>query len=257
MSIEKNESSIYKQYPFLEEYKEHIKLSEIDIIWEWNYWIILNWPLERVYKIWKNSNFSQQLQKEYNNHIKFYIALEELKDKLDCNESLFIPEVAKKPKIIEWKLSWEDLFIYEMEKIKWKTLLSYLIKEELENQWLEINLSNYTDYSLEELYKQKTWKDIDELRNWTWVDIDNEGKKLMKSIQKWQKKWVWEQFPSYLINKYFPEQYKDISELLFKLKKMWYKHLDLHSKNFMITYHKNKPQIYIIDFWIVKINNNK
>lgn len=257
MSIKENsEWWLLDKYPFLSEYEDYLPLSKIEITWEWNYCIIINWPSERVYKIWKNSEFSKDLEREYQNHLRFYLGLEKLLETVKINKWICIPEVAEKPKIIEWKLSGEKLFIYEMERVNWKNLLSYLIKEELEKLGVTINFDNNTDLSLEKLYISKTWGNIDDLRNWIWINIENEGKKFIKSIKKWQKKWVWSPFPSYLFQKYFPEQYELISELLFRLKKSGYKHLDLHAKNIMIAYENKKPIIYIIDFWIVNINSN-
>jgi len=63
-------------------------------------------------------------------------------------------------------------------------------------------------------------------------------------------------FSMLLFKKYFPELYEEISEILFELKKAWYKHTDLHAKNLMISFDKNwDPIVYLIDFWIVDIKN--
>lgn len=254
MQINDDFNSWVSSFDFLDEYSDYF--SEINILWEWNYWVILDWGYEKVYKLWRNQDYSGSLRREYHNHIKFYMWFEDLKSK-DWNKQRYknfrIPEVARYPEMITWKISWEELFIYEMEKIDWSNLLSYLIKQELEKIWVKIDLNTLNDKQVEELYTQHIWKSIDALRNWLFIDMSNEDKKFMKQIKKWTHKSVWNPFPSLLFSKYFPDLYDQISNAIFDLKKMWYKHTDLHAKNIMISYNKWEPYVYLIDFWIVDI----
>lgn len=247
-------SNLYSMFPFLEEYKDHI--TNPKVMWEWNYWVVVDWWYERIYKIWRNKDFSDDLKTEYRNHVKFYMALESLKTK-DWNSrfpNLRIPEVIKNPFLIQWSKSQEELFIYEMEKIHWNNLLSYLIKEELWKIWIDIDLNDYSDREMEILYLKHIWKWINALRNWQYMDLQDSDRKFIKSVQRWVVKWVWNAFPSFLFKRYFPELYEQISDALFELKKIWYKHTDLHAKNLMISFDENwKPIIYLIDFWIVDI----
>lgn len=249
--------SAYQVFPFLDDYWDHIKDPEV--IWEWNYWVVVDGWYERIYKLWKNKDFSDALRREYNDHCKFYLWYEKIKSKTENENNpkyakLRIPEVLINPRLIQWKNSKEELFIYEMEKIHGHNLLSYLIREELEKVNIVVNLDDYSDREMELLYSQHIWKSIDSLRNWVFMDLTNEDRKFMKSVWNWVIKWVWNSFPSLLFKKYFPELYEEISEILFELKKAWYKHTDLHAKNLMISFDKNwNPIVYLIDFWIVDI----
>ncbi len=254
MSLNDDFNSWVSSFDFLDEYSEYFE--KIDILWEWNYWVVVDWWYEKVYKLWRNIDFSNSLRKEYYNHLKFYMWLEELKS-IDWNKDKYknfrVPEVARSPELVSWKISWEELFIYEMEKIKWHNLLSYLIKEELEKEWIQINLDMISDREAEDLYTKHIWKSINALRNWLLIDMTNQDRKFMKKVQKWAQKWVWNSFPSLLFSKYFPDLYDQIADAIFDLKKMWYKHTDLHAKNIMISYEAWEPYIYLIDFWIVDI----
>ena len=198
--------SAYKVFPFLDDYSEHIKDPEI--IWEWNYWVVVDGWYERIYKLWKNKDFSDSLRREYSDHCKFYLWYEKIKSKPENENNpryakLRIPEVLINPRLIQWKNSKEELFIYEMEKIHGHNLLSYLIKEELEKVNIIVNLADYSDREMELLYSQHIWKSIDALRNWVFMDLTNEDRKFMKSVWNWAKKWVWNSFPCYYLKNIF------------------------------------------------------
>ena len=242
-----------KEFIFLEEYEDFLEYSEI--IWEWHYGVVVDWWFEKIYKIWKNEEYSRELRWEYEKHFEFYNALQSIKNESSENmyKNFRIPEVAKKPISIIWKYSQDTLFVYEMEKIEWNNLLSYLIVDTLLNMWIEVDIRDYTDIQLEKLYKKHTWKDIDGLRNWLWVELSMEERKFMKSITKWAKKWVWEPFASVMFSRYFKDLYPQISEIIANLKKKWYKHTDLHLKNIMISHENWEPMVYMIDFWIAEI----
>lgn len=260
MWLEKTSSSIDSQnllsnFPFLEDYSDYLK--DAKVMWEWNYWVVVDWWYERIYKIWRNKDFSDDLKSEYWNHVKFYMWLEKLKS-IDWNSEKYknirIPEVIKNPFLITWKVTKDKLFIYEMEKIHWNNLLSYLIKEELEKIWIKLDLKDFTDREMEMLYTKHIWKWINALRNWQYMDLTEMDRKFIKSVQRWLNKSVWNAFPSFLFKRYFPDLYEQISQALFELKKSWYKHTDLHAKNLMISFDENNnPIVYLIDFWIVDI----
>lgn len=243
---------LLSSYPFLADYAWYLP-PETQVMGEWAYWIVLDAEkYKRVYKIWNNSDNSESLQREYTHHVAFYLWSEEVKSENPrIYENFRIPQINESP--VKFSSRNERLFLYEMEKINWVSLLSLLIKKSL---W--INIEWLSDYEIEKIYVEKTWLEIDKFRNWDYLNSNNtEAKKFIKKVSHWAKKSVWEPFTSYIFHECFPEYYDAFADFLQKLKKKWLRHTDLHAKNIMISYGRDwKPIFYIIDFWIVEIHRH-
>lgn len=246
---------VLKKYPFIENYRENIEyyfknweFKENDIIWEWNYWLAIRIPNWKVLKIAKTEEWAKALKQEVNNQILFYRAVEKLRTQL---WNSLVPDWFKIPLVVECPIKNKNSWYYsfEMEEIVWNNLLSYLVRDEIWKKWLDLPLLT-SDQILEKQYELLIWEDIDKLRNWYNIDIWLDWKKFEKAVAKWQIKWVWVPFTSYLFSKYFPEKYEIVANILYTLKKWGYIHNDLHSKNIMIW---ESWDIYVIDFWIVDV----
>ncbi len=210
----------YEKYLFLDDYREFFwELKNEDILWEWNYGIVIAWPgREKVYKIWKTIEASQELENEYKNHISFYLWIGENWNKWNIS----IPFVAIEPKKIRNK-NWDKLIIYEMERISWISILRHdLLKQYTkELEWFD-HLSDTK--LLNRLRKNGTLSETEYLLFYS------NGLRILTEN--------------------FPDLWEELRELLDNLKVNWIEHLDLHAWNIMIdTNHKDWPQIYIIDFW--------
>jgi len=225
------------RYSFLEKYRDILgeKLSEKDIIWEWNNWIILRHPSksDKVLKIAKEGKDIDKLDIEYTNHKDFRNVLKYLKNK-ESSELLSIYEVPTIYKIQDW--------VFEMEKVNWLSYKSLIhLEYHKDKLWDIINKKNLTDSELEKILEER-WLVKHPLSETLEDEMiakmtTDEAKNFLNQIYWIENLW----------DKYFNE---DIKPLLDVLEKNGFKHNDEHWWNFMRT---KDWKIYIIDFWRSKI----
>lgn len=222
-----SEESVYFKYPFLLEYRDYLGDIGIEqILWEWNFGVIVRWQTnEKVYKIWKNPEFSAMLQDEYERHIAFYSQLMLLKEdeRTRIAENIRIPEVAVEPLVLE---NW--LVLYEMELVNWMSL-------------------NRLDL-MTEFWDLLVWEDTDRLTDWDLTQLlQNQYNISEEEIILLSARWK-----DVLID-HFPQAWREVSRLLELLRSAWYEHEDLHSWNILISGEPDNPIIYLIDFWKSRI----
>ena len=146
-------NSLYARYSFLKkaEYDnlrgllEEAK-SDIELIWEWANWFVINHPTDwfKVIKVWKPEK--DDIAIEFQTHNEIFNSLVALREM----EWLGVDESIKAPRVIFHK---GDNFI-EMEKIKWQTFKTKF----------------YIDYYAEQL--QKLWMNDDVLSELSDADLD-------------------------------------------------------------------------------------
>jgi hypothetical protein len=228
------------RYDFLEKYRDILgdKLSEKDIIWEWNNWIILKHPSknDKVLKIAKEWEDIDKLDLEYVNHREFEEILFKLKSlykdtpKWILLEKYFVPNINK---VEKW--------VFEMEKINWLSYKNLVHLDFHKNNLNDIDNKNITDSDLEKIL-DKRWLVKHPLSETIEDEMmesmsTNEAKDFLTQIY-WIEA-IWEKSFS-----------RDIKPLLNILEENGFKHNDEHWWNFMKTLNW---EIYIIDFWRSKI----
>ena len=229
--------SAYKKYPFLSKHKEFLweNLSINDVVWEWTQALIIKHPTEsklvvKVAKEWKVDDLTQ----EFNNHEIMFRIINEWNDKWLISQKIKVPMITK----------WEDAWYFIMEKVEWQSLYSkalidyfwrWLPEEEILKMW------NLTDNQLRE-YLKLNHKADDSFINMIIEDYS------------------WDKLADLLwtSNKYRSAHWKiwwtELSTALDYIKKNWIMHNDLHPWNIMLDKNWN---IYIIDFWRIKLLNNQ
>lgn len=216
-------------YPFLVNYIENIKyyfwetwFTKNDILWQWDFGLVIKLPNNRVMKIWKTKEDSDKLSEESINQEAFYLKLIELREK---HWNKIIPNWFKIPIVMESPLKNDNWYYsFEMEFIGWITLRNLDIKANFRDklEWL----------SLEEIEKMND-TDLENFLIWKWLTIDE--------IVYISYNWVW------ILESYFKEKWQIVRNILELLKIDWYEHTDLHTKNIMLSW----DDIIMIDYWIV------
>ena len=229
------------RYSFLEKYKDILgeELSEKDIIWEWNNWIILRHPNKnnKVLKIAKEWENIDKLDIEYKNHREFDEILFQLKSLYKNTHEWLLLQKYFVPKIDKIK-NW----VFEMEKVNGLSYKSLMhLEYHKDKLWDIINKKDLTDNDLEKILEER-WLVKHPLSETIEDEImskmtNNEAKNFLTQIYWIENLW----------HKYF---IKDIKPLLNIFEKNGFKHNDEHWGNFMKTL---DWKIYIIDFWRSKI----
>lgn len=246
-----------KRFPFLSEY-EDVLLEGSEILWEWNFGIVLSGPKEKVYKIGRDKKNSDKLEKEYLKHYDFYMFLDELKEQEEFKElfqRFFIPEIPHENVIpVKGKVSWERLFLYEMEKINGFSLnyhhVCALFRDDVPSAMQDKIFSNESD--LEEYLINNDCNPWHVLRQDSLRSANYDGL-FPKGFFAWYDAEEINQFyrTVKLFELYCPQLKDNFIQLLIEMYYNGYRHIDLHGKNVMISYDKNKePIVYLIDFWI-------
>jgi hypothetical protein len=246
------------RYNFLEKYKDILgeKLSEKDIIWEWNNWIILKHPSknDKVLKIAKQWNVDS-LEKEFENHYLFERWLDKLKKELwwtkwyEKIKGFYIPKI-EKYKWIEW--------LYQIERINWLSLKSIVHLEFNKANLIDVpsNLYNWFNKSDFIEFFSKNWASkefIEKIKKESLTDNDIISflrEKWLKVYPDWNQ-WFKEKNKSYVekfIRTWFTNEFykKEITPFNDILKENWFYHNDIHWWNYMIWTDWKK---YMIDFW--------
>lgn len=225
---------LLSKYPFLSNYIENLRyyfwktwFSKRDILWEWNYWLVIKLPHWRIMKLAKNKEISDWLEIEARNQEKFYLAVSSLRNELWED---VIPYWFKIPFIMESPTSNSNWFYsFEMEYVEWSTLRNYDAKKFYSDflKWIEDSyLDSINDIGLDSILISRwiSQEEIDFSSSYSWIII---------------------------LEQYFPFKASKIKRIIDLMASIWYEHLDLHSKNLMISW----ESIYMIDFWIVKLPN--
>ena len=145
-----------------------------------------------------------------------------------------INEKIKIPKIRYWA----DKMYFEMEKIVWQSVVNMFYKEKYKKElaWIPKDLlDTISDEKFADLLEEKWISDIPRVLNY---DQTN-WKKMFDELYKYAEDtltplWFW-------------------TATLY-LEEFWLQHRDMHPGNVMIDKNKN---VYIIDFWRVRINREK
>ena len=226
-----------KDYKFLEKHKdilwEDIKVN--DIVWEWTQAIIMKhpnneWLVIKIAKEWQVDDIIE----EFNNHKLFYDTWEEWLINWDVDLKVRIPKVFK----------WKNEGHFYMEKIDWQSLYSKTLIERFDKK-LDLSdkkiLEDLSDKEVREFLKNKFWE------NDSYLDM---------LIEDYSVEHLAEQFwTSYMYRKkYWKIWDTPLSNTLDYLKKKWISHNDLHPWNVMLD---KKWNVYIIDFWRIKLLDNK
>lgn len=242
--IEKSvrEKSLYEdpKYDFLNK-PEYSKAKEIlwelnnsDIIWEWLNWIILKHPDDTlVLKIAKPNG--DKLENEYLNHKAFREELIKLQNELKWISEWDLINKLKIPKVNALDL---EAWIYEMDKIDWKTYKTIVLLEYHKDKLSDLPIwyfDNMNDNEIDIILKErwlKTYPKTSEESHNMWKNQDDID--FMVDIER-----AWDNI--------IRDEVKPITKIL---KDRWYNHNDEHWWNFMRT---KDWTIYMIDFGRSKI----
>ncbi len=254
---------LIKKYPFLENYRENIefyfenwKFSEKDIIWEWNYWLVIKIPYWKVLKVAKDLKSSKILEFEWKRQSDFRQELESLKKLIWPDWKPLVPSWIKIPEVRESPIhnsKW--YYAFEMEYVNWFTLNYNHIKTNFEMDIPENIRSNVL--KSEPLFE--TTLIDDGIINNPWHVLyqdDLWNINLMNLFPEWFLKWYEDWYDTILsrtiklIEMYYPEKRDEFIKTLVLLSDRWFKHADLHWKNVMVD---ENGFFYIIDFWVAYI----
>lgn len=192
------------------------------IIWEWDSGLVIKIWNNRVMKIWKTKEDSDKLKQEAKDQEKFYIALNELR--VEYWDEI-VPDFIKIPFVMESPNSNTNWYYsFEMEYIDWVTLKNIDTKIYFKEYF------SWTDVELDDIEQ-------DEFLISRWLTI--------KDIKGISYDWAG------TLEYYFPEIWLPFKRVLKLLKERWFKHLDLHTRNVILSW----KEIYMIDFWMVKTPN--
>jgi hypothetical protein len=184
----------------------------------------------KIAKEWKVDDIMQ----EYRNHRLFFDTWRKWIKNWELNLKARIPKV----------LAWEKDWYFYIEKIEWQSLYSKTLIDRFNNK-LTIEdkniLLNLSDKQAREYLKKNFWES-DSYLNMLIEDysIDYLADLLWTSYQYRKKYWKRWDTP--------------LSNTLDYLRKKWISHNDLHPWNIMLD---KKWNVYIIDFWRIKLLNNK
>ncbi len=225
------------KYSYLEKHKDILweNITTSDIVWEWTQAIIMKNPINDslVVKIAKEWQVDDILE-EFNNHKLFLDTWKSWIKNWDLDLKVRIPQVFK----------WKDDWHFYIEKIDWQSLYSKTLIERFDKK-LDLEdkkiLSNLSDKQVREYLKNKFWEK-DSYLDMLIEDysVEHLAEQLWTSYLYRKKHWkIWD---------------TPLSNTLDYLKKKWISHNDLHPWNVMLD---KKWNVYIIDFWRIKLIDNK
>lgn len=229
-----NEDKYEPKYDFLNnvEYKKIRALiwkpENMNVIWTGSNAIIIDHPFKEDTVIKISKPWWDNLKKEIQAHYYFYTILNKLKLANLVDSRIKIPYI---------KIGLDENF-FEMEKIKWQSVVNIYYKQKYKNKLKHYSddvLQNISDEDFEQILINEEIRDKPRVMNYD----KTKGDKMFDELYDYADRiltplWFW-----------------TATQLL---EDCWLQHRDMHPWNVMVD---NEANIYIIDFWRVKIDESK
>ena len=238
---------VFKYIPFLKKHLvantwsvsilsilKNLKLSQIRGIG--NKGMVIKGANGVAHKIWINKRWEQSLSQEFENHDLFNKWIYLGKHLKIIPENIFIPDLHSSPLEYDWVFSMEDLAdaqtlkSIELKQVYSDEIQSWLAWNFKSVEELNAFLNTLSDIQLEFILQERCWIKKEAIDLMTW------------SAQQ-------------RLAELFPALYPGFKATLDYLQSIWLIHDDLHNANVMIS--SDWTQLYIIDFWNVKIDRSK